>query len=51
MRDFATPQECVDATGFWKVEEALQQKAVDVIKKFEKIKPHDMFKIEPQGYN
>jgi hypothetical protein len=26
-------------------------KARDIVKKFEKISPHDFFKIEPQSYN
>jgi hypothetical protein len=51
MREFASPRECVEAQNFWRAEEALADKAKDVIKKFSKIFPHDIFKIMPASYN
>ena len=50
MREFA-PTELAEATIFLKEEQALTLKARDIVKKFEKISPHDYFKIEPQSYN
>jgi len=51
LREFSTAQECADAAGFWKEEAVHTLKARDVVKKFEKVQPHDLFKIEPQSYN
>lgn len=51
LREFTTPQECADAAAFWKEESTQIMRARDVVKKFEKITPHDFFKIEPQSYN
>ena len=51
LRDFQTPEECAGAIGFWNTEQALTLKAREIVKKFEKIQPHDYFKVEPQSYN
>jgi len=51
LRDFTTPQECAEAAAFWKEEANQSAKAGEIVKKFQKVRPHDYFKIEPQSYN
>jgi hypothetical protein len=51
LRDFSTPEECAIASGFWREEGIQTNKAKEIVKKFEKVRPHDYFKVEPQSYN
>ena len=47
LREFQTPQACSEAVSFWKNESQLEEKGRDAIKRFQEVKPHDFFKIEP----